>query len=282
MCDAVTYIQPNREICVALSYISKVLGEILKKRNMKRLSIIFICFLSLNHLKASPQQSDFLIIGKDTVELYFLPLEQLDSTRLNKFRQNLIANKENSTSSLCLWREYQALWRLENNKLYLVGLNHNPNSDKIFKATFGNKYKNNKVFANWFSSRLAIAKDKVLRWDELFSRTYIKEEVFDFKLGRLENKKLVENYIKVENGIPRLTKEQAEEAIGNRIKQINRPKTIFRYWVTIDERGKISDIKFDNFEKFTGLATEQFKEMQFDVVKWNGEPYKETIFMEIL
>ena len=248
---------------------------------MKRLAIIFICFLSLNHIKASPQQPDFLIIGKDTLELYFLPLEHLDSIKLSEFRQDLIANKENSTSSLYLWREYQALWRLENDKLYLVGLRNNPNSEKILKATFVDKYKNNRVLASWFSSRLAIAKDKVLRWDELFSRTYIKEEIFDFKQGKLENRKLVENYIKVENGIPRLTKEQAEKVIIDRIKQINRPKIIFRYWVTIDERGKISEVKFDDYEKFTGLSTEQFKDMQFDIVKWNGEPYKETIFMEI-
>ena len=154
-------------------------------------------------------------------------------------------------------------------------------SEKILKATFGHKYENNKVLASWFSSRLAIAKDNVLRWDELFSRTYIQEEVFDFKQGKLENRKLVENYIKVENGIPRLTKEQAEEAIENRIKQINRPKTVFQYWVTINERGKISDVKYDNLGKHTSLSTEQFKDMQFDIIKWNGEPYKETIFMEI-
>ena len=82
--------------------------------------------------------------------------------------------------------------------------------------------------AKWFSSRVAVVKGKVLRWDELFSRSYFKEEILDFKKGQLVNRKFVDNYIKVDNGIPRVTKEQAEEIIINRIKQINRPKTIFQ------------------------------------------------------
>jgi len=195
---------------------------------MNRLIIILFCFLCFSNTKASPQEPDFLIIGQDTIEIYFLPLNKLDSTKLKEFQHNLISYKEDLYSSSNLWREYQGLWRLEDNKLYLVGLKNNPNSEKILKATFGTEYQKGKVPAKWFSSRVAVVKGKVLRWDELFSRSYFKEEILDFKKGQLVNRKFVDNYIKVDNGIPRVTKEQAEETIINRIKQINRPKTIFQ------------------------------------------------------
>jgi hypothetical protein len=259
---------------------------------MKRLTIIFIYILCFHNLKASPQDPDFLIIGKDTVELYFLPLENLDSTKLKEFHKTLISNKGSIYSSLNLWREYQALWRLEDNKLYLVGLKNNPNSEKILKATFGEKYKNGKILASWFSSRLAIPKSKLLRWNELFSRTYLKEEIFDFESGVLKNRELVDNYIHLENGIDRRDQYQLENFIAKEIKKLNRPKLCFRYWITIDEKGKISEIQTDrkifelempktDYTTWINLFKEQFKNMQFDLIKWNGKPYKETIFMEI-
>jgi len=259
---------------------------------MKRLTIIFIYILCFHNLKASPQDPDFLIIGKDTVELYFLPLENLDSTKLKEFHKTLISNKGSIYSSLNLWREYQALWRLEDNKLYLVGLKNNPNSDKILKATFGGNYQNGKILASWFSSRLAIPKGKLLRWNELFSRTYLREEIFDFESGELKNRELVDNYIHLENGIDRREQYQLENSIAKEIKKIDRPKLCFRYWVTIDEKGKISEIQTDrkifelempktDYTTWINLFKEQFKNMQFDLIKWNGKLYKETIFMEI-
>ena len=261
---------------------------------MKRLIIILVSFLSFYSLKGSPQYPDFLMIGKEKFDIYFLPLDYLDSIKLKQFYKILISNKESKTSSTNLWREYQAIWRLEDNKLYLTGFVDNPNSEKILKAVFGSKYQNGKVLAFWFTSKLAIAKGNVLRWDEFFSRTYLKEEIFNFQNGILKNRRLVDNYIVVKNGISRLKKEQVEDTIANRIQKMNPPKFFFHYWITIDEIGKITDIKFDgsqefinnkddspNHKRWIDLFREQFKDMQFDIIKWNGEPYKEIIFLEL-
>ena len=94
-----------------------------------------------------------------------------------------------------MWRGYQTFWKIENNKLFLTGFKDNPHSESILKATFGSKYENGKVFADWFSSYFAVAKDKLLKWDGIFSRTYLKEELLSLK-RRTQKQSLIENYIK--------------------------------------------------------------------------------------
>lgn len=267
---------------------------------MKRLLIMSICLLCFINLKASPQAPDFLIIGKDTISIYFLPLNSLDSTKIKEFYRNFDSNNEYINISTNLWRGYQAFWQLENSKLYLVGLKGILNSDKILKATFPENYINGKVWANWFSSIIAIPKDKFLKWDGIFYRTYFKEEVYDFREGTLIQTSSVNNYIHTKNGISRLDRKVITDKIFKKISQLNWKKFSIcecddKYEITIDEYGKISEIEVvplydskkenDEFildhKNCIEVFKKQLKNLQFDIIKWNGKPYNEKIYIEI-
>ena len=264
------------------------------------LTTIFFLFCFQN-LKASPQFPDYLIVGKDTVSIYFLPLNELDSITKKELFRNLEINNEIKTS-FNLWRGYQALWKFENNKLFLTGFKDNPHSESILKATFGGKYQNGKVFADWFSSYLAVGKDKLLKWDGIFSRTYLKEELFKFENGELKSRSLIENYIKMPNGISRLedNRKLITDTIFSKIKKLDWKKLSDcecddKYWVIINDKGKISNIAFVPYgeneketkqfakehKKCIKKIKEQTKDLQFDIIKWNGKPYEQKIQFEI-
>jgi len=51
------------------------LSAVIIKNMRKRLIILFLLLVSIANLKASPQASDYLIIGNDTLPLYQLILE---------------------------------------------------------------------------------------------------------------------------------------------------------------------------------------------------------------
>jgi len=256
-----------------------------------------LCF---NNLKASPQVPDFLIIGQDTLSIYFLPLNKLDTTKQKEFFHNLNSNNEGLFMAVNLYRGYQAFWKLEDNKLYLVGLKGFPNSDHILKSTFANNYENGKVFAYWFSSYLAIAKDKVLKWDGVFSKTYFKEEIFEFRNGLLTDRKQVSNYIDLKNGISRLDRKVIIDTIFYKINKLNWKKLSDcgcddKYEITINEKGEIGKIAavplFDTKKENEEYALEQrkcikkfkrqLKDLQFDIITWNGKAYQEKFFFEV-
>ena len=267
---------------------------------MRRLTTILFLTFSFYNLIASPQAPDFLIVGKDTVAIYFLPLNKLDTTRQKEFFHNLNLRNDDINISVNLWRGYQAFWKLEDDKLYLVGLKSCPNSDKILGSTFTSNYVNGKVFANWFSSYLAIAKDKILKWDGVFSRTYFKVDILEFKNGVLTNRRQVNNYIDLENGISRLDKKVVTDTIFYKINQLNWKKLSNcgcddKYEITINEKGKIGKIAavplFDTKKENDEYAVEQkkcikkfkkqLKDLQFDIIKWNGNAYQEKFIFEI-
>lgn len=266
---------------------------------MRRLTTLLFLTFCFYNLTASPQAPDFLIVGKDTVAIYFLPLNKLDTTKQKEFFYNLNLSNNDINISVNLWRGYQAFWKLEGDKLYLVGLKSCPNSDKILGSTFTSSYVNGKVFADWFSSYLAIAKDKILKWDGVFSRTYFKEDILEFKNGVLTNRRQVNNYIDLENGISRLDKKVITDTIFYKINQLNWEKLSKcgcddKYEITINEKGKIGKIAtvplFDTKKENDEYAVEQkkcikkfkkqLKDLQFDIIKWNGNVYQEKFILE--
>ena len=249
-------------------------------------------------LKASPQAPDYLIIGKDTFAIYFLPIRNLDSARRDIFLKNL--QIDDHFIAVNLWRGFQAFWQIEEDKLYLVGLRGFKNSDSILRVSFPQEYSEGKVLANWFSSYLAISKGKMLKWDGTFSRTYFSEQIFEFKEGVLINSKIVNNYIDLKNGISRLKNKVITDTIYDQIRRLNWEKLSDcdcddKYWITIDEKGKIGDIELaylsntkgeieeDSVEhiKCVKIFKRKLKGLQFDIITWNGKPYKERILFEV-
>jgi hypothetical protein len=261
--------------------------------------LILICLCFCFDLKASPQAPDYLIIGKDTFAIYFLPINRLDLTKRNIFLRNLQI-EEGKRFSFNLWRGFQVFWQIKDDKLYLVGLKGFVNSDSILKVSFPIEYNDGKVLASWFSSYLAISKGKMLKWDGIFSRTYFKEEIFEFNKGVLVNTKTVDNYIDLKNGISRLKRKVITDTIYDKIRRLNWEKLSDcdcddKYLITIDEKGKIGDIEVvslsdikkdieeDSLEhiKCGKMFKRKLKGLQFDIITWNGKPYKERILFEI-
>jgi len=80
--------------------------------------IIIIFLLSIwANASSTPQTPDLLIVGQDTFYLeYTFPIEQLGlKISYNPF--NKYGEYEIMLSNC--WRNYQAIWEIENNKLYL-------------------------------------------------------------------------------------------------------------------------------------------------------------------
>lgn len=258
--------------------------------------LLSICF---TNLKGSPQVPDYLIIGQDTIAIFFLPMDSLEKNKYDEFHKNLVM-LEAPVIYTGNVRGYQAIWKLEDNKLYLTGLAGAYTSDKILTATFQDQYKNGKVLASWFSSYIVIPKGNFLRWDGVFSRTYSKEDIYYFKRGVLARKKTVTNYIDLKNGVSRLNKKTIVDTIFSKIKELDWKKfgeceCDDSYEVTINEKGKISDVilvpfldtEVENKEcaREQKFCLKQFKkklhELQFDIIKWNGKPYQEKFPLEI-
>lgn len=268
---------------------------------LKSILAITICILTFTNAKGSPQAPDYLIIGKDTTPIYFLPLNYLDTLTRKTFFNNLRSDSSDFHQSFNLWRGYQAYWQLIDNQLYMVGLKNYPNSNELLKRSFPGYYQNGKVLAYWFSSYLAIAKGKMLKWDGIFSRTYYKEEVFNFKNGYLIERKNVDNYIPVKNGISRVdsNRKHITDTIFSLIQKLNWEKMSDcgcddKYLVSINEKGKIGEInllpytqnkdtaqmEMDSHKECIIEFKRKLKNLQFDIVMWHGKPYDEKYYVE--
>jgi hypothetical protein len=185
-------------------------------------------------------------------------------------------------------------------------------SRKKIEEIFNDKLKNQKIFVDWYSGNIAIPKGDLLRWDGVFAQTYYKEEIICFKKGLLKKKEIVSNYIDLPNGISRdlphgkiyHSCKLISDTIFSLIKQLDW-KTIDNlsefgcdgeYIITINEKGKISNVSavnvFDDTDKYyndfqrcqrkcSNKIKQKIKNLQFDIVKWNGKPIKEYVRFEI-
>ncbi len=119
---------------------------------MKHLFFIFAILTSSISAFATEQETDLLIIGKDTIYLDIFPLEGLNLTS-----RPFGKTRATAPSSNC-WRGYSAVWRIIDNKLYLEKILH-CNSDKesgeeniqeLFKRNAIEYSENNGlIFASW-------------------------------------------------------------------------------------------------------------------------------------
>lgn len=282
---------------------------------MKRIAIILFLFISTYvSIFGSPQAPEFIVIGKDTFAIYQLPIIGLKDRMERKLYRMLWkeGNIDKYEIPHGLARGYRALWEIVDNKLYLIKILNisDSDSDIVLRKTFGKKFQSGKVHADWFTGDIAVSKDKLLRWDGIFSRTHMSEDIYQFINGNLVNKEFVNNYIDLPNGINRINDNPYEftyteivDTIFHFIKQldwttlseINDCGCDDSYEITIDENGKIGDIELIPFhdtpeERLADIkdheeCIRQFKaklnHLQFDIIKWNGRPYKEKIPFDI-
>jgi hypothetical protein len=260
-----------------------------------------------------------LIYEGDTIPVYQLILEEYLHSIKEPDQGELFGLSFRDNASFNCWRGYQAIYIIENDSLFLKNITScgelyykgtidiNASSERI-EEIFRDKAVAGKVFVSWYSGDIAIPRGDLLRWDGVFSRTYYNEEILEFEKGLLTDKKIVNNYIKVPSGIPRgIPKgklypdyKMLTDTIFALIKQLDWNKLSDcdcdgDYFIEINEKGKIGEIepifftddkeKIKRYKKEATICIKQFKKklknLQFDIVKWNGKPYQEQLRFEI-
>jgi len=282
------------------------------------LSFLFIsgCIFSSFQVFESPQMPDYIIFGKDTIATYNLILEQYlqkkDIATTDKLFGLSFRNSSNGSFSFNCWRGYQAIYKIDNDSLFLVdiincGERRNGKIDKTasfekMKAIFGDSVVNDRVFINWFSGDLNFPlNNKVLRWDGVFYKIYEHETVISIALGKILSSENVDNYVHQPKAIDRKDKTKVSDILFKKLKKvkwinIDSIDCSGKYSVTINKDGKVSDVTMleyqsgDSIDKywdrheynyciFTTLTT--LKNLKFDIIKDKGKPIAEDIYIEI-
>lgn len=267
------------------------IGYIMRTFLIRTIFVISVFLLSSIRLLASPQQSELLIIQNDTIPLYQI---LLPSDLRNQLWNDHVSEMDIvDVMSFGNWRGYRGIWELADDALYLVGFEFGFGGLGL-ERLFPDRVKDGKVLADWYNSKLIIPKGNVLRWDGLFSRTYIEEEHLTFQNGHIISRKNVQNYVDLPNGISRLEdpyspNNEIAEMIFNRIVSVKTD------WNALDERcwqGVVGDYTFiigangriksveDDFQEhsaITRLFKRRLRGLRFDIIKFNGEPYEERV-----
>lgn len=267
------------------------IGYTMRTSLIRTIFVISVFLLSSIRLLASPQQSELLIIQNDTIPLYQILLpSDLRNQLWNDHVSEMDIVDEMSFGN---WRGYRGIWELADDALYLVGFEFGFGGLGL-ERLFPDRVKDGKVLADWYNSKLIIPKGNVLRWDGIFSRTYIEEEHLTFQNGHIISRKNVQNYVDLPNGISRLEdpyspNNEIAEMIFNRIVSVKTD------WNALDERcwqGVVGDYTFiigangriksveDDFQEhsaITRLFKRRLRGLRFDIIKFNGEPYEERV-----
>ena len=272
------------------------MGFTMRTSLIRTVSVISVFVISSVRLLASPQQSELLIIQTDTIPLYqiLLPSDIAEDLWNNHGDEMVI--EDVLGGSVNNWRGYRGIWELADDALYLVGFEFGFGGLGL-ERLFPDRVKDGKVLADWYDSKLIIPKGKVLRWDGVFSRTYIEEEHLSFRNGRILSRKRVINYLDLPKGISRLVEnpffpnKEIAEVIFNRIVSVQTD------WNALDERcwqgvmgdytfiiganGKVKSVEddFQEHSAITRLFKRRLRGVQFDIIKFNGKPFEERIVL---
>lgn len=277
---------------------------------MPKYIVLFILMLWTSRLFASPQRPDYLIYGKDTVATYNLILEQylkkLDTTKT----ENLFGLAFRNGSSLTCWRGYQAIYKIQNDSLFLVeiiscGERVNAEINKVesagkMEAIFGDKFLNGKIFIDWFTGDINFPlNNTVLRWDGGFYNIFEKEKVITISNGRIGKTEDVDNYVDDPKRIDRRDKSKISDILFKQLKKAKwRSPNEFdcsdKYLITINENGNVSKVRMlysdaeiekyyekDEYNFCIDKVYDSLKSLKFDIIKDKGKPISEDIIVEI-
>lgn len=155
------------------------------------------------------------------------------------------------------------------------------------------------MLIDWFSGvvnfPLKKKNNKILRWDGVFYKIFEYETVLEFHNGNLIRQEEVHNYQNIPIAINRIDKDKVSDIL---FKKLNKQKwqsdCSERYLVTIDEYGRISQIRMmysekeieDFFDKneynyCIKKLENALKDLKLDIIKDKGKPISEDIYIEI-
>lgn len=258
------------------------------------------------------QARKYLIISftkNDTIATYNLLVEQYLQKQPSPKSEKLFGLSFRSKAFNC-WRGYQAIYKVDDGNLYVVDMincserssgkiNKEASAEKM-KAVFGDKYKSGKVFIDWFTGDVSFPlTNKVLRWDWVFYTVYEKEKVFTVKNGKIVKTENVDNYVDDPKGINRRYQTKISDILFTELEKIKIKNTDCdcseKYLITIDLTGKVSNVRMLKDNVNEGVMKEQVAEtayctntllkalrkLKFDVIKTNGKPVAEDVYMEL-
>lgn len=258
---------------------------------------------------------DYVIFKGDTLATYNLILEQYLQARDTGAREQLFAlsfrESLSGSFSLNCWRGYQAIYKIENDSLFLVdiincgernGIIDKAASIEKMKVIFGDNVINDRVYSFWFSGALNFPlNNNIIRWDGVFYKIYEKETVIAIAAGKILNMENVDNYVDNPKGINRRDKDKISDLLFKKIKKakwidIDSIDCSEQYLVTIGKDGKVSNITMleyqvqDSIDKYwerneydycINTLFNSLRKLQFDVIKDKGKPISEEIYIEI-
>lgn len=275
-------------------------------------SFLLIFFLTVSSLQlfASPQLPDYIIFKGDTLATYNLLIEQYFQLQAKPDEGKLFGLSFRDGSSFNCWRGYQAIYKIDNDSLFLVdiiqcGERRNGKIDKTasvekMKEIFKYKFLNDRVYINWFSGDMKFPlTNKVLRWDGVFYTIYEREKVITISNGQVLTTEDVENYVDDPKRIDRKDKNTISDILFKKLKKAKwKNKDDFdcsdKYMVTIDENGNVSKVRMlyseEEIEKYYDKDEYNFcikkiydalKSLKFDIIKDKGKPIAEDIYIHI-
>lgn len=272
--------------------------------------ILYILTFWTTQVFASPQMPDYIIYGKDTIATYNLLVEQYLQHHDTSKTDKLFGLSFRNGSSFNCWRGYQAIYKIENDSLFLTdiincGELRNGKIDRVnsidkIKVIFGDKLRNNKVYIDWFDGFINFPlTNNLLRWDGVFYRIFEKEKVITISKGLVGKIEDVENYVDDPKRIDRRDRNKISNLLFKKLKKVKwKNSNDFdcgtKYYVTIDENGNVSKVRMlysdEEIEKYYENDEYNFcvskmynalKELKFDIIKDKGKPISEDIYIEI-
>lgn len=279
------------------------------KRFTYFLTLSFLTLFSLQTF-ASPQLPDYIIFKGDTLATYNLLIEHFFQLQGKKDEGKLFGLSFRDGSSFNCWRGYQAIYKIDNDSLFLVdiiscGERRNGKIDKVaslekMKGIFKDKFHSDRVYINWFSGDMKFPfTNKVLRWDGVFYTIYEKEKVINISNGKILTTEDVENYVDDPKRIDRKDKNKISDILFKKLKKSKwKNKEDFdcseKYMVTIDENGNVSKVRMlyseeelekyfekDEYDFCISKVYNALKSLKFDIIKDKGKPIAEEIYIEI-
>jgi hypothetical protein len=276
----------------------------------KYLSLLFILIFSFSGYLAlaSPQMPDYIIYKSDTISTYNLLVERYLQSQLPADSGRLFGFSFRGGATVNCWRGYQAIYKVENDSLFLVDMIPCGTLRQVRKDTtwgknrmkdiFGYRLMSGRVFVDWFSGDLNFPLNRnLLRWDGVFYRIFENERVINIFGGRIVKTEDVSNYIDSRKGINRRYGTKLSDILFKKIKKIKWKKVpdcdcSDKYVITISAVGMVSQVaiagddkddadEIQETEVCRNLIFDVLRKLQFDIIKDKGKPITEEVYLEI-
>lgn len=265
-----------------------------KKLLINLILTILLIGSSIESTFATGQVPDLLIIKSDTVFIFSNPLEPY----FDKIGNRYIPGFSGCGSTAC-WRGYVAIWTIENDSLFLTGItschkseNFCPDSkDGDLLAMFGERYKNNRVFADWYSGEIINPSGRLLRYIHMgYASTYEFENRYKINKGVISNIQKHTNYRDDADRIDRNDYFDTRLYIYNYINKnldwsILPPDSTWHeeFQITIDKNGQIGKIKNVDWiwRAYKRAIKDALKDIgKFDIISIQGNRVEEIYYFE--